>query len=89
MSAAEQAEQDEFESVSHSQDEGRGGPRGPTRGDLIRHAVGEITDATAVVALAYLATSGVAEATAQVLAGGIVSVALGKRYVAGKMGGRK
>lgn len=46
-----------------------------------------LVEISAVFALAWVAQSGASEATVQVVAGAIASVAIGKRYLAGKVGG--
>lgn len=50
---------------------------------------GSAVEVSAVIALATLAHSGVSDASLQILAGAIASVAIGKRYLAGRAGGPK
>lgn len=52
--------------------------------DVIHEVGNHAVDLAAIGALAYLATTGGGEGITGILAGGIVTVALGKRYIAGK-----
>lgn len=66
------------------------GESGPSRfarvAHTIHHAGDYLVEIVALAALYGLATSGVSEALAQVLAGAIVTVSLGKRYAEQKLG---
>lgn len=57
-------------------------------GHALHHSADVTVDVAAVAALYGLASSGVPEATAQVLGGFVVSVALGKRYAEHRLGSR-